>query len=192
MDRFFKKEQIITGDGELVDSKVTSFYSPFKEGRGYNFKYKSTYSKSYTEIELPKEFTDSECGKLYRLSKKIYSYSNLLARRSHSIITPLTLEEIREIVGVHRTNFTPFWDKVIKHRIIELIDIGEDKYYCFNPMYFNTTQYMPPYVYKAFKKELKDEMPEWVHGKYAEMLKKEGDAVEKRVVGIRNEDNTAQ
>lgn len=171
MDKFYKKEQVVTADGELVETDVKSFYNPFQEGRGYNFKYKSAYTKTYTEIELPKEFTDSECGKLYRLSKKIYSNSNLLARRSNSEIVPLSMQDIIEQVGVHRSNFYPFWGKVEKYRIIKLIDIGGMKFYCFNPLFFNATQYMPLYVYEAFKEELKDEMPEWVHERYAELKK---------------------
>ena len=169
MDKFYKKEQVITKDGELIESRLKNYYRPFQDDRGYNFKYKSTFVKSYAEIELPFAFTDNECGKLYRLSKRIYSASNLLARRTMNRIVPMTLKEINDCVGVHRVNFKKFWDKVLEYRVVKVVVIGKEEFYCFNPLYFNSTRYMPLYVYQAFKEELRNHIPDWVAVKYKEM-----------------------
>ena len=175
MDEYYKQEQVITGDGELVgNKKVRKFYSPFQDGRGYNFKYKSATIKSYLGVELPKCFTDNECGKMYRLSKKIYSDSNLLAKRINNEICPLTKDDITLIVGVHRTNFSKLWNKMIKHRIIKPIKINNEVYFCFNPLYYNSTTYIPLYLFIAFQGELKAHLPEWVVKKYLDM-KEESD-----------------
>lgn len=170
MDTYFEQSRIITGDGEPIgDPKVRKFYNPFQDGKGYNFKYKSTVIKSYLGIELPKCFTDNECGKMYRLSKRIYSDSNLLAKRSENRIVPLSKQDIIEIIGVHRANFAPFWNKMLKNNIVKSIVIGEMEYFCFNPLYYNSTQYMPLYLFIAFQDELIHHLPKWVIEKYLNM-----------------------
>jgi hypothetical protein len=170
MDEFYKQERVITADGEPVgDAKVRKFYSPFKSGKGYNFKYKSAAIKTYLGIELPKCFTDNECGKMYRLSKKIYSNSNLLAKRVNDEIRPLTKDDITTIVGVHRTNFGKLWNKMLQNKILKPIKINGEEYYCFNPLYYNSTQYMPLYLFIAFQDELKEHLPEWVVKRYLDM-----------------------
>jgi hypothetical protein len=170
MDEYFKQERVITGNGEPVgDPKIRKFYSPFKEGRGYNFKYKSTTIKSYLGIELPECFTDNECGKIYRLSKKIYSDSNLLAKRVNNEIRPLTKDDITLTVGVHRTNFSKLWNKMLRNKVIKPVKLGGAEYFCFNPLYYNTTNYMPLYLFIAFQNELKEHLPEWAVEKYLNM-----------------------
>jgi len=171
MGKYYKKMSI-TEDGEVVEEKVIAFYNPFKEGRGYNFKYKSIFIKSYLDIPLPDVFTDAEIGKIFRLSRHIYSDSNLLARRSNNEIVPLTKQEIQEIIGLHRTKFNPFWKKVLKHRIIKPIKYCDAEYFCFNPIYFNSTTYLPLHLYLAFQDELKAHLPEWVVNKYLDMQEK--------------------
>lgn len=172
MSKYYKKQSIST-DGEVVYEKTFKLYSPFKEGRGYNFKYKSLNVRSYFDIELPKCFTDSEIGKIHRLSRRIYSSSNLLARRSNNNIVPLTKKDIQGIVGLYRTKFYPFWNKIIDNKIIKPVMLDGSEYFCFNPIYFNTTTYLPLYLYITFQKELQDHLPKWAIEKYLEMQPKQ-------------------
>lgn len=174
MSKYLKKTSI-TENGEIIEEKVVSFYSPFKEGRGYNFKYKSINIKSYLDIALPDCFTDSEVGKIYRLSRLIYSDSNLLARRSNNEIKPLSKQDLQEIVGLHRTKFNPFWNKVIENKIMKSIQIDGNDFFCFNPLYFNSTTYLPVYLYIAFQDELTKYLPGWVVNKYLDMQEGESD-----------------
>jgi len=170
MDEYYKQERVITADGEAVGNpKIRKCYSPFKDGRGYNFKYKSATIKSYLGVELPKCFTDNECGKMYRLSKRIYSDSNLLAKRVGNEIHPLTKDDITLIVGVHRTNFSKLWNKMLRNKIIKPIKINGEEYFCFNPLYYNSTQYIPLYLFIAFQGELKEHLPDWAVRKYLDM-----------------------
>jgi hypothetical protein len=169
MSNYFKKTDIIDENGELVGRKVTPFYNPFKDGRGYNFKYKSINIKTYLDIPLPECFNDSEVGKIYRLSRCIYSDSNLLAKRNHNEISPYTKVDVQDIVGLYRTKFNPFWGKVISNKVIKSIQIDGQHYFCFNPLYFNSTMYLPLYLYIAFQNELRDHLPTWVIDKYLDM-----------------------
>lgn len=167
-DTYLKKLSV-THDGEIIGERTVELYNPFKEGKGYNFKYKSTNTRSYLEIPLPNEFTDTEIGKIYRLSRHIYSDSNLIAKRSNNEIKPLPKKEIQKIIGLHRTKFNPFWKKVLEYSVVKEVKLGKYKYFCFNPLYFNSTTYMPLYLYIAFQEELNAHLPHWVIEKYLEM-----------------------
>lgn len=169
MGNTYYKKMSVTQDGEIVGEKVVELYNPFREGKGYNFKYKSTNTKSYLEIPLPVVFTDTEIGKIYRLSRCIYSDSNLLAKRSNNEIKPLSKLDIQKIVKLHRTKFNPFWNKVLENSIIKEIALDKNTFFCFNPIYFNSTTYLPPYLYIAFQEELNDHLPDWVIDKYLEL-----------------------
>ena len=164
--------KLINQDGEVVKEKTSKVYNPFKEGVGYNFKYKSTVVKEYTDIQLPNVFTDAEVGRLYKLSKHIYSNSNMLARRIKNKLEPYDKETIRELLGIHRNSFNPFWNKIIKHKIIKSIKIEGKEWLCFNPLYFNTTKYLPLHLFIAFQDELKEHLPEWVISKYLDMCER--------------------
>jgi len=161
------KERRITEHGEIVNEKVVKYYSPFKPGKGYNFKYKSTKIKSYLDIPLPDEFTDSEIGKLTRLSRCMYSSSNLFAKRSTgNRIVPVSKNDIRKIVGLSQNRFYEFYNKAVTHKILKSIVLDGDTYYCLNPIYFNSTEYIPLYLFIAFQSELSEHLPKWVILKY--------------------------
>jgi len=138
-------------------------------GGGYNFKYKSLNVRSYLEIPLPECFTDSEVGKIYRLTRSIYSSSNMLAYRGNGKVHPLAKEDIRKIVVLHRTKFNPFWHKVLNNKVVKPIVMDGQEYYCFNPIYFNSTLYLPLYLFIAFQDEIKGHLPAWVIEKYLDM-----------------------
>lgn len=171
MGELVELSKVVTDEGEIVKEKASKIYNPFKEGVGYNFKYKSCNIKSYLSIDLPQCFTPSELGRILILSRHIYSCSNLLARRIKNNLEPYTKEDIRELLEVHRNSFNPFWNKLIKSKMIKAINIDNKEWFCFNPLYFNSTTYLPVYLYIAFQDELKEHLPEWVIEKYLDMNK---------------------
>jgi hypothetical protein len=168
----FIKNRSITQDGELVKDDYYLIYDPFKEGVGYNFKYRSAYIKSYLGISLPygeNGFSDLELGRIYRISRLMYSDSNLLARRSDSEVVPITRDEIQLMLKMHRTKFVPFWKKVLDYRILKPVFYDERTFFCMNPLYYNSTTYMPVHIYLAFQKDIQEHIPKWVIEKYLEM-----------------------
>lgn len=169
MSNFYKKVTSVDENGEIIGQEIIKFYNPFKAGKGYNFKYKSINIKSYLDTPLPKCFTDAEVGRIYRLSRYIYSDSNLLAKRTGGSIKPYSKDEIQEIIGLHRTKFNPFWKKVIGNMVVKPNIISGMEFYCFNPLYFNSTTYLPVYLYITFQDELREHLPPWVIDKYLDM-----------------------
>jgi hypothetical protein len=170
--KYIKNNRSLTSDGEIVRDDYYLIYEPFKEGTGYNFKYRSAFIKSYLGISLPygeKGFSDLELGRIYRISRLMYSDSNLLARRSNNKIVPITRDEIQLMLKMHRTKFVPFWKKVLDYHILKSIPLDGDSFFCMNPLYYNSTTYMPVHIYLAFQKDIESHIPQWVIEKYLEL-----------------------
>jgi hypothetical protein len=162
MEKYTKQEKVITADGEILSDKNTDHYSPLKRGRGYNYKYKSSRIQVYLDNDLPACFTANETGRLFWLSKKIYSDSNLIAYRADGKITPYTFEVLCGIVGLSKPRFYSFMAKARKHKIIKEIEYSGKEFFCFSPVYFNSTHYIPLHLYIAWQDELNDCLPQHV------------------------------
>jgi hypothetical protein len=172
MHQKYVKNRSITQDGEVTRDDYYLIYEPFKEGVGYNFKYRSAFVKNYLGISLPygkDGFSDLELGRIYRISRLMYSDSNLLARRSNNKIVPVTRDEIQLMLGMHRTKFVPFWKKILDYHILKPIPLDGNLYFCMNPLYYNSTTYLPIHIYTAFQTDIKEHLPEWVIEKYLEI-----------------------
>jgi hypothetical protein len=125
--------------------------------------------RSYPSISLPECFSDAELGRIYKISRMIYSKSNLLAKRTNNGIVPLTRDEIHEKIGLHRTKFVQFWKKLVSNKIVKAIPINGQNYYCISPLYFNSTVYIPVDIFIAFQDELKEHLSKRVFDEYVEM-----------------------
>lgn len=175
----YYKSLSISEDGEVKKKYIKTFYEPFKNGVGYNFKYRSAYIKSYLGISLPyadkgaEGFTEIELGRIYRISKLMYSDSNLLAKRVNNIISPIERDTIQEMLKMHRTKFVPFWKKLIALRILKPLQYESHTYFCMNPLYYNSTTYMPKHIFLAFQSDIQAHIPKWVIDKYLDMGKDE-------------------
>jgi hypothetical protein len=162
----------VSEDGVVLRNVEGKHYNPFKAGRGYNYKYKSSNIRIYLDTEPPAEFTVNEIGRLVKLAYHIYSNSNLLAKRVGGIIIPLDKEEISEIVGLSRARFSSFMTKAKRYKMIKLIEYSGSEYYCFSPIYFNSTRYIPLHLYLAFQDELETRIPELAREQYLEWYEK--------------------
>lgn len=132
----------------------------WRDGMGFALKKKSRCTWSYLGEAIPKELTATDVGRLRWLSLEIYSNTNLLAKKMGKYVEPLSKKEIQEIVGLCRSKFSPFWNKVQKYRVIGISTVENEKYYCFNPLYFNSSDDIKPYIYETFYNELKDKVCE--------------------------------
>lgn len=171
---YLDRRQVISKDGELLRNTVRSFYDPFWSGKGYNFKYSAAKLKSYFDIPLPSEFTDSELGKIYRLSQSIRAGHNLLIKREGHRIVPLTKEDIRDIINLCNSKFSPFWKKLNKHKILKPVIRNGEEYFCFNPIYYNSVTYIDLDLYLEFSEELNGHLPQWAIERYIEWATTEG------------------
>ena len=123
--------------GEIKYHKKTPFTSPFKRGLGYSFKYNSIKVSGYADISLPKELDDLTIGRMYRLSKHLYSVTNMLARRSNNKIKPYQITDIAKVLGMSERQASDFFRVSNQYGVIKRTKVEPRMYqYYFNPLYF--------------------------------------------------------
>jgi hypothetical protein len=81
----------------------------------------------------------------------------------------IVIYKLMSTLDVSRNTFNDFWNKVIDLKIIKQICFDGKEFYCINPLYFNSTRYMPLYLFIAFQDELCEHLPEWVIDRYLDM-----------------------
>lgn len=167
------KQKITTFDdvtGNIIDTRERGLYNPFDPVRGYNFRYKSLSIKSYLDIPLPDVFTDSELGKIFRLSRCIYADSNMLGRRTKSGIRPYTHADIIKVFGVQERQGRALLKKLIDNKVIRRMEfVNQGKRECqfyFNPLYFFSGKYLNLNLFILFQDLLADNLPEHIVKKF--------------------------
>lgn len=164
--------------GQIYHTLEKGMYNPFDPERGYNFRYKSISIKSYLDIPLPSDFSDSEIGKIFRLSRSIYATSNMLGKRANSYVTPLTQEDIIKIFGLKDRQGRALMKKILKHKVIKKVILPDQENNCFqyyfNPIYFFSATYINLQLYLTFQDELNRHLPKDVITKYLDQMEKTG------------------
>lgn len=178
------RQKVTTFDnktGFVIDEKERGLYNPFDPEKGYNFKYKSFSIKSYLDIPLPDVFSDSELGKLFRLSRHIYANSNMLGKRVNTFIRPFTQEKIIEVFELKDRQGRALLKKIIDNHVIRKLEFTEQgktfvQFY-FNPIYFFSGTYLNLNLFLLFQDELNKHLPPWVIAKFLEQeeAEKNGD-----------------
>ena len=174
------RQKVTTFDnktGFIMDERERGLYNPFDPEKGYNFKYKSFSIKSYLDIPLPNVFSDSELGKLFRLSRHIYANSNMLGKRVNTFVKSFTQEDIIKILGLKDRQGRALLRKIIDHNVIRKLEYAEQgkhfvQFY-FNPIYFFSGTYLNLNLYLIFQDELRKYLAPWVITKFLEQAETE-------------------
>ena len=94
-------------------------------------------ARLFAEIEFPNGVSDSDIGKMTRLSKYMIGETNALGFRSGKKIYPYPEYRIFEIVGIKSVKRgREFLQRMLQHRIMKKKEIDGSNYYVINPAYF--------------------------------------------------------
>jgi len=115
---------------------------------------KPKFAEGVTLLQLPGCFNDPELGRIYKISKLAYDGSCLLACEGKGGLTPISKNEIHAKIGLHRTKFTDFWNKLIENKIVKSVSIHGINFFCISPLYFYSDTIVSE-VFAAFLDELK-------------------------------------
>ena len=152
--------------GEIYSDKNKFVNSTFDEEKGYLFWNRKNFAKTYRDIDFPEEMTDAEIGKMTRLSKKIWSNTNMLGYRGNGGIKPYDIEKIGEVIGLKYRQTLRFVNKMMRLGVMAKVkvDVGGKKetHYYINPIYFFSSNRIPLNLYLIFKNELDPFLPQWV------------------------------
>lgn len=166
--------QQVNEDGEIVRAS-TRTVRYFDDDNGYLFWCNKEAVKSFKGYGLPKELSETETARVYRLSLTTHKGSNLICYRSGNVIKAMTVERIAAYLNISQRQAASFLRKMIDWRIIGRVKVQigrnfETQYYI-NPIYFFNGKWLNYNLYFIFKKDLDDILPEWVKIRFNQDLR---------------------
>lgn len=175
------KYDIDTDTGQVYNYKKIRFTN-FNPDKGYLFRSKNQFVKSFADVRLSEYVTDrQEFARCHYLAEYIYKDTNMIAIRVNSKeIRPADVEDISKIIGLSIKKTKEFLNKMRKLHVIaeredKIGNLVSTKYY-FNPLFFSSSKYLSADLYFLFQDMLDLYIPGWARQKFHELgnIKKEG------------------
>lgn len=169
-----KQINTIDDDGVIINAKNYE-YIIFDSKKGYLFRSKNYFRKSYPDIKLSDIIlNESDYAKVHKLAECIYKDTNtVMIRTSQRKVRIASTEDIEDIIGFCPRRTKAFLYRMKKlHVIAERIDkLGNTTItkYVLNPLFFNSNKYLSSDLYFLFKESLNCYLPGWVISKFYEM-----------------------
>jgi len=171
-----QKRTVIDRDSGAVISQKVSNFNLFDERKGYLFWKNRQCVKTYPGIEYPDGVTERDELILARLTRYIYSNTNMLAYRGNgNVIKPMDTEYIAKATAQTHRNAANFMKRMLALGVIAKVtvhceDEKEIQYYI-NPIYYFSGNRLPLNLYLLFRTQLDRYLPDWVKEKFAEQEK---------------------
>jgi hypothetical protein len=145
----------VSGD---VKSKKKYYYKDAFNSDGYKVPPHKLGAKMFLDVQFPKEMTDSDIGKVARLSKLMIADSNMLGYRTKLGIRAYTPERIIKIVDLSPRRGVQFLRKMMR---LGVMSLNTRKYkeiqcieYYINPAYFFVGRRLGLNLYLMFREHL--------------------------------------
>lgn len=155
--------------GEIISDKRIEFEDILNE-EGYKVPVHKLGAKIFSDVAFPDEITDTEIGKMTRLSKLMVAQSNMLGYRTRGGIKPYTRDQIIEIVKLSRRQGVTFISKMqrlgVMQKNIRLVEGKEVHDYYINPAYFFMGKRISLNLYLIFREHLDLIIPGWVRKEF--------------------------
>lgn len=183
---FIKQNVIDPESGEILQKKEFTSASKFDAEKGYCFSECATgKGKHIVSSVSPSAISDSEAGKLFKLSFYAAPNSNLLMFRSGNIYKAMQKEQIAKLLGLSARSCSRFINRMLKLNVMakkEIIIIknksnshskliryksrSKEENYFLNPIYFFAGKWLSSDLYFLFKSDLDIFLPPWVVSKF--------------------------
>jgi hypothetical protein len=161
-----KETKLINTETGEVLSQSTKNIDYFDNEKGYLLFARKNYSRVFNDIRIPKDFNDSELGKIYRLQEHIQQSTNMMIKRTKRGYRPMSLDEMVQLTNLSDRFGKEFIKKMITHKLIARVTVetGERTtvQYYFNPLYFHNDKRLSVMLYNLFKEEIDPYINLWV------------------------------
>jgi len=185
-----EKRNIDMGTGEILSTIQTEIPDSMNE-EGYRVPTNKRGAKLFSDVDFPKGVTDSEIGKMTRLSKLMIGSINMLGYRIRGAVKPYTDSELAGIVALCGWRGKAFIQKMIKYKLMARfeITIGKQKrtQYYINPAYFFAGKRIGLDLYLMFRDELDPILPAWVRNSFACAAREKVRALGKKILFIKKD-----
>jgi hypothetical protein len=168
-----KKTFNITDAGVIINEKEQKF--EIFGDKGYLFKARSHFRKSYSDIKLSDMVTDiNDFAKVHLLAEHIYKDTNTIMKQvSVRKIRVADIDDISLIIGVNVRRTKEFLNRMQRlHVIAERNDVVGNiisTKYVINPLFFNSNKHITADLYFLFQESLDKHLPQWVISKFHEI-----------------------
>lgn len=164
--------------GQIVHMKDRAFPDTLND-EGYLVPIRKRGSKNFMDIPFPDEMTDTEVGKLTRLSKLMILTSNMLGYRARGGIKAYTEAEIIAHVNLSQKRGKEFIGKMLSLHAMatQVRKVGkiEIKEFYINPAYFFAGGRINVNLYLIFREHLDGILPAWVRAQFWQMATEKKD-----------------
>lgn len=144
-----KNIKYISDDGEVLNEQNLEFTNSMNE-KGYRIPSHKKGARYFTDIQFPKDMTDSDIGKMVRLSKYLIK-DNAIGDKNGLY----EINDVGNIISLSGRRLKYFLDKMICLKVME-----HEKGYYINPSYFMANGHR--ITLKTFKLfDLKNILPVW-------------------------------
>ena len=151
--------KVISEEGEIL-SDTSQRYTDSMNEQGYRIPSHKSGVRTFTEIDFPADMTDSDIGKMLRLSKDMVAGTNLLGYKDDKKVIGYTCREIGEKVGIES-------DRPSRNYVNKMIKLGVIKKvkgtgYFVNPIYFSSCgTRITLGLFLMFKEDMPKILPKW-------------------------------
>lgn len=159
--------------GEVIKQSESTFVI-FDNEKGYLFRSKNHYRKSFSDIKLSSFIRDrSDFLRVHLLAEHIYKDTNTIAIRiNNKKVRIADTEDISLIIDLSIKKTKEFLNRMKKiHVIAERIDaVGNivSVKYVLNPLFFNSNKYLSADLYFLFQESLDKYLPLRITEKFHE------------------------
>lgn len=164
----------IDDDGVILKEKQYK-YSIYDNEKGYLFRAKNYFRKSYADVKLSNIIKDRfDYMRVHLLAENIYKDTNtIMVRENSRTIRVADIDDVSKIIGLSVKKTKEFVSRVKKlHILAERVDeVGEmiSTKFVFNPLYFSSKKYISAELYFLFQESLDKHLPHWVIQKFHEV-----------------------
>ena len=152
----------VNEDGERTFGNIKKF-SDSMNGEGYRFPVQKMGARMFSDVQFPAAMSDSEIGKMARLSKLMIGKTNMLGYRTGHKIEAYTAQEIGALVGLKDRQARTFINKMVFLRVVQRVETASGQQFYINPAYFMASgQRLSLDLFLLFREELKNIVPGWV------------------------------
>jgi hypothetical protein len=166
-----RKSYDMDEDGVIYNEKAFKF-TVFDDVKGYLFRAKNHYRKSYNDVRLSRVVKDRlDFLRVHLLAENIYKDTNtIMVRVNTRNVRAADIEDIATIIDLSIKKTREFINRMKKlHILAERIDtVGElvSSKFVFNPLYFSSRKYISSELYFLFRESLDKHLPYWVIRKF--------------------------
>jgi hypothetical protein len=169
----YKKEQHISNDGEILNTKVTPYKDRFDDEKGY-FLYSNGQSiNGKAGVFFPGGLSKLDIGNLAILSRYLVGNTNMLGYRGNKSVKAMNVEQIAKVIGVNKRQGYNFLNKMMKHAMIGKVTIETgssiDVQYYVNPIYFMNGRNLNLNLYLLFREQIEEHIPGWAQQRFEEL-----------------------